>query len=1844
MTDEKKAPDPMDEIDWDQALSEWDNKSFDPEVAKDVVTNKPAALSGTNPSRPLYRPPTFPQAARPRPPAPPAPPSAAKPPRPAPPPPPADPVPTLEPVEEEEGATLIAAIPRELLRDSEPGGAPKSMSRAGLGQLFARDGKRDASVEVSFDESQGKIVAAPGLDDAGEIVTSAKHVAPSRPDPREMEPLRRPSQLDEHERVPEGAMFDPFADPDPRPELSTRPAEEEIASPSPAAPVPEARADGEPAPAPPEPDVAGGSESPVASGPALLAPEARKYDPNEETMIGRDADVARARRLLAARREVSAVTEGPLVRPDAPRTWQDEKPAAEWLSDAAREGLASRASWLEEEARALGDKVARARGLLACSEIAATLGDRERAQALAAEARDLAPSLALAHRQARGLMPFPPDPEDYVEALDAEARLTPSGPARVHSTLLAAEALRAAGEDEAASKRLDQATRMSPADVRAPVERLARALMRGEVQSPALRLSDAPELAPISEAIAAALRLRGVDATGGGEASPNELLLRARQAVDKGDLAAAAPLVAQLASAPEIAAGATWLAASLGAVRPATRGDAARWLRELVGRGDDDARRALAARALELADRELLEQAIGENGTFTSAERATLSLLVGSPMAPVDPHLDATAATEGMLPLAAAMAALATPADGADRAPQLLARAARTAGTPESRASVRLGRLLAAGAPGVEVGEALGALGDAKPPAARAVSLEMGSRSGRAADVSAAIESWGAARGSAEERAAAAIAAAIVAEHEGDRVRALEAFKAARAADPGNEAALRAIASLEQVDLVTELNALADDLGESVRGAVARIEAVTRGEGLLPEATCAELLERAHRAAPALPIASFLAERIARRAGDAEGVIRWVRERRASATDPIEAGLDAVREALLAADRDRALAGERLLEAHRARPGDAALRELYERMAPEPPDDGAAWREQRATQAVGDARTLLFLEAAREHDRTGDEEGALRCADAAAATDASLGRIARERAELKAGRVARLAEELLSVAKGAEDERARREAYERLAVLDATARHDPASALLWHRSILEGLPLYEPSLRHVEHHLIGEGRDDELEPVASAIAQALRGTGPGECTAHAELSARLRMRGAEGSWEATREMAEIAAAEPDPSLWSLRMVQAHARSRGDDEAFLAATLRILERVTRPAEAAALMVRAGEAASRLGRVDEARSLLERAATQDAGDVVAWGLLADVRQRAGDARGAAEACESLARSSVVREHQLLAWYDAGRIWADEAHDDDRAVVALEAAAAIDTSYEDVFDRLSRVYAARKMQPELASLLERRLDAVTDPQERLAMEVQRGRILLEVGDAEGARRAFEAALGERPDDAEALSAFADLCVSQKDWGAAEQALVRLARLLPTPEEQCGVYARLGDLYARHLLNLSRAEVALKEVLKRAPGDVETTEQLIDVYKRQKDPARAVELQQELVKASRSPEEKRKRLVELAAIHEQTAHDNRRAEQTLEAARREFPQDVGPLRALAEFYARHHQTPAFNILLDRAGGDARRALAAGRFSNGLFEVLATVFDLRGRKDAAAATQAVLAALEGRPAQVRGAGDRAFDPRLDDLLATEVLTPAFRALLAKTGEALDAAAPVDVRALKCAPMPADAPLARLAASIAQSTGLGAVQVLVSPKLGATCIPLGCTPPAIALGEALAASDRVGAFLVIRALKLVRAKAAALARTPAVQLAPLVSAWLKCFNPTWQPQGVDAAALNAAAGRIQAALPRQRDPELGILALEVAGALGTQAATLGTAALCWGNRVGLLALGDPGVGLDAIAAAAGAADGAPRDPKERAAWIARTAEARDLVAFGVTDEFAEVRTRLGVDR
>ncbi|WP_437968535.1 tetratricopeptide repeat protein [Sorangium sp. So ce260] len=1567
----------------------------------------------------------------------------------------------------------------------------------------------------------------------------------------------------------------------------------------------------------------------------------------------------------------------PSIPPPASVFDGEQDASAILVQSQQRDVWAARAAWLRAEAELIEDPSARARALLPVAELYVMAGEDATARAIAAEARELSPGLIFAHRQLRGLLMREGDLPAALEALESETRILGTPAARCHNLVLGAELSRIPLADpEGAHKRLELAARMHPADPRPHVQRFCDALAAPDADAAAsatiakFRLPDAPELAPLAAACAQVAAHRGAVRRGrAAPATPYEALLRARALLRAGDLAEGLASLDPLRGT-SLAPGIAWLTAALSAARKETRPAALGALRAVAsGSHGGQARRALAAQAIELGDAAAAREATLDDGdAFSPADRIVLSALAGGSAGEIEPWLDALADDPEFAPLCAAASAALSDAGGAgDGAPEGEApapRGVRALGGPSARAAAVLGRALSREAVlaegGIDASDAFSravvTYGDTAPesPLFRALSLELDLDGDRGARVARAVAAL---REVASERDSA-LAAAVIAEIAGDQRAAMSDLDRARAADPQHEGAARARAAQESgVGAARILAEHALTLEEGPRAAVLVTEAAIR---LLDGGDNDEgerLLSRAAQIDPKLPVALHLGERSARARVDRDGLLEWLRTRRESATDPLERAHDLVREALLVAEADPASAASLLETAHRSRPQDIGLRELFERLAPEPPADRAAWRAERATELIralhpggdgaqGDDRAAtgieaarLALEAALDYERAGDLGQAAACArQAIAAGDEALAPIALYRAAAAGHGAGELVDALIPRAREAADAAERLEIYERLAELDELGRRDAGSALLWRRSILEETPHHLPTLRRVASFLIGEGRDDELEPIALEIARVLDGP---EAIAHALLSARLRLRVL--PWEETFEPVQIAYRNEPRGIWALRQMAAHARAKAEHALAIEADRQLIERTDRPSEAAALSVRAAKDALLAGSIEDAVAFFRHAITLVPHYLVAHLDLADALERGGDVAAAAAALESAAGASVGSEGRAHSLYAAAVLWQDKVQNAARARDVLEAVATVDPSYADVFSRLKAIYIAEGARAELAALLERRLDAVTDAAERVEMEVLRGRALADVGDAAAAKRALAAALDANPDHVEALSAFADVCAGEGDWAGAEQAWIRLARLVPDPEKQVAIYLRLGELYDEHLPNAERAELAYQEILKRSPGDVSARERLVALYKRAGDGPRALEQQNLLINAAEAPEQKCRRTAELAEIYESIG-DMKKAEATLLTARKTWPKDDFALGALARYYQRTEQAAAANVLLDRALADARRALTTGRFEPYLFSTVATVAELRGRAGASRIARATVAALDGRDAAMGGAGNAAGAARLDVHLAPDLMTAAFRELLLKTGPLLDAAVPFDLDSIRATPLPPQhADITDLARGIGAAYGLPNLQVYVTGALGTVCVPAASSPPKIVLGQSLVASPRddVRLFLIHRAVKILQTNASAFSRTAPIDLWPLLAAYLKAFTPSWAPQGADAGRLREYQGRFDRVMTGGVDPKLSVLAADVIGSIGNRASTLNTAINGWGNRAAFLAVGDLNIALTGIAWSGGHTNAPPAAGKDRVTWIGRNAEARDLIVFAVSDGLAEAREQLG---
>ena len=1293
---------------------------------------------------------------------------------------------------------------------------------------------------------------------------------------------------------------------------------------------------------------------------------------------------------------------------------------------------------------------------------------------------------------------------------------------------------------------------------------------------------EAPALAPLVRAGTDLAHLRG--APHDDEAPSAALAFEdARRALAHRDREKAGAALGALRTVPGIGDGSLFLAAALLAPGKETRKDSIQSLRELLERAPLRAvRRALAARALEQGDTDAMTRALADQPDGDPAFDAKDRVALGALSGEAPDVLRAAVAELANDDTLRPLAAAATSATEPGRAVAL--------GDPETRSRLVLGRRLATVAVPEELKDALHALRAATPNAmlGRVLSLELDAAASATSAVAAELTRLFPSEQAAESK----LAAGLTEEASGHLDIARRHYAGALGSLSVAEAAVRALVQQEAAggDLIATLaNFFGDE--STTRKALLLFEACVR-TGVDDKDGTEDLLVRAHEAAPDVPLAARLGGDLARARGDVSGLLAWLRRRREHARDPIARALDLVREAFLSADDHPADAAARVAEAIEARPDDVALRELSERLDPSPSPERAKWREQAAAEAV-DPRTKswLYLEASAEHERDGDLDAARAAASAAAvAAGSELARVASER-------------------------------------LLGGGRKPP----------LEGLF----ALRAREQEAFAS---EHVEDVAKIATELVDLPDRGESAAHARLAVRLRLK--TSPWEEGRELVERAARFPEKSLWTLRQRSAHARIAGD-WAIVAETERELaDRTGRPVDAGTLALRAAEAESRLGHDREALALLGRTIGAVSDHLVARALRADIEERLGDAAAAAEDLEALARACVGRDYQWDAWYRAGVLFADHAGNSDRALAAFEQAGAIDIVKLDLFDRLQLLYVQRSDREKLAALLERRLADTTDPEERIALEVTRGRALADVGDRVAARKALGAALEADPDHADALEVYASLSAADGDYAQAEESWIRLARIFADPEKQVHVYRKLAALYVEALPNIERAELCYREILKRKPDDPAATDGLVGVYVRSGDATNAVKLQTELLDRATNNDEKRDRTLVLSRIYEDAKKDKKSAAGILDRARKTWPHDSAVLKAVAEFHARHGETAALNVLLDRASSEARRALGHGRFDAAFFGVLRACAEVRGDVDAAKVTAAALDALENRESEpLTGAGAAAGQPDLDDAIAPELLSPSLRALLKRIPGVLDAAFPFDTKGLRATPVPNGAVhLAEEMRIVAESVGIRNLDVLVAPSLGPVFIPASTSPPRIVMGKALLDSeDHAGRYFgLFRALKMLQTEAAALTRIPPIELWPALAALLSLLAPSYQPQGVDAAKLADARRRIASALPAHPGEDLATLALEVGGAIGNRASQLGQAVGQWGSRTALLAVGNPSVALRGIAAALGQPEGPPVDLAERSKWIQRNAEARDVLVFSVGEAYAELRKKVGL--
>ncbi|MEY4548762.1 MAG: hypothetical protein RL685_4957 [Pseudomonadota bacterium] len=1537
----------------------------------------------------------------------------------------------------------------------------------------------------------------------------------------------------------------------------------------------------------------------------------------------------------------SGLVSRPLASAESVETFPQERPAAEHVS-AARAEWQRRAEWLEAEAKAQSEPTARSRLLLAASEVRALLGARLEARRWADQAATLAASPGLAARQARSLAFTLNDVGAVLRSLQEEARAARLPATRAHAYYFNAELLRLLRRDDGESEqRLEAAEQSDPSDHRATLQRLVRQLANTQ-RPPDVRFRPDESLKALRQATGQLRQLRGSEAPRLGSRDLGaQPLLEAQRAVARARLSDAADALGPLEAQPGLSA-AVHLLATLWRSLPKAGPEellaaAERLAQRHPGRLE---LRAWAGRALASGSSHALAAALGtQEQQQTNAPAATEGAAL-SPASGTAPAAFSAADRAALAALLNQPSAATDPGGAAELQPLALARERLLngihagAGPSESSRELALGAaLLADGAQPVEsLQKEL-----RESPWTRALRLELSRRRGDRVELARELVNCIAGPNELPE---GHFVAAVLAEQAGASAVSQEHYRAALA-QTVREAALRALGP-NVADSAALLRGASAQVEDGSRRALLLTEALLRME---PDAGEFDAVaEEAWRSDPELPWSGDLAEVGARMRGDRERVGRWLSRQRERAPEAADAPLCTLREARFLALSEPHAAVELMRSLERPDQADLALRQQIEALEPGLPQERAAFRARAAAQASPRGRERLLAEVSQLEQAQGNGAAAVAAARELASP---LGKLRVEAWALEPDDLAWLSSEWSREIEHLSEPEAVTELLERLARLDR-ARGALDRALVWRQRLQEQPALSIGTLRFLQTESMMPGCEAELERSATRLAAQL---GDGDALAQLFLATRLRID--RGAFADTASLAERAAALAAPPLWALRLSSAHARSSGDDRQQLAYQRELRERARQPLDVATLSLRAAEAAARLGELELATAELERALEIVPEHIVALALRAEILQSMGKYAEAADAFETVAATSQCQPRRVEALYRTALLCLDRLGDRERAIVALEEAAAVGLDHSGVQERL------RALRPLLVP------ETVSPPRARAPGAdgtLERARSLRNAGQLGQAGELVAQLLAMDPSLAEARHLQALLQLEAGDPDGAEQSWLQL-EASPLPRSlRLAVLRALQALYEGQSGDAQRGLRVYREILLEDPDDDETRRRLISGLKQaivQRAAAPdgmvpdsaltpdaalrqdAVLHQRELLLRAPGDDQRRQALLDLVPLLEHSQEGVREAETLLEQAHRTWPDHGEVLTAQVDHYRRRGNANTARVLLERAQHGARNAVLAGRLEPGLFQTLEQAALLNGDPEGSRLARATLAALEGQPLRLSGAGSQAGQQRLDDLIAPAPLSSAFRRLMYGAGAAIERAYAGDPQTLGLTPMP-DAQAAQVRA-VAAAFGLQDVRVAISDEVGCDCITTFGDPVCVVFGRALLAHDnpRVRDFLLLRSLKIAQVNACALSRMSPNELWSAVAGFLACFAAPWRAEGQDAQRLIAARNHIRPHVTATLSRELTVMTEALTSNVVPQAAQLGDALWRWAARVALLGVGDPGIALEGLAAAQ-ARPALPRDFEGRIRWIAGSSSARDLVGYSISDAYTEARRRAGL--
>jgi tetratricopeptide (TPR) repeat protein len=267
-----------------------------------------------------------------------------------------------------------------------------------------------------------------------------------------------------------------------------------------------------------------------------------------------------------------------------------------------------------------------------------------------------------------------------------------------------------------------------------------------------------------------------------------------------------------------------------------------------------------------------------------------------------------------------------------------------------------------------------------------------------------------------------------------------------------------------------------------------------------------------------------------------------------------------------------------------------------------------------------------------------------------------------------------------------------------------------------------------------------------------------------------------------------------------------------------------------------------------------------------------------------------------------AAATPRQKIALWERVAAIHEEEFLNAEKASYALEQVLSIDPSHEGALSGLVRHYKSLQRWEDVATLLDKQSKLLAEAPRRLAVLLQRGKVLTEhLASPDRAIKAFEAVLEIDPQHPQALEAVARLRESAGDADAALSAIDALAQKATTAEARAEQHARAAKL----LESRGDRDAAIeryKQALDANPNDRASAAALREGYVARGDVNAAVQLLERELEATEGDRAKAKVAGQIATLYRVKLRDDKRAEESAKRANKLDPTNLDALVILGD------------------------------------------------------------------------------------------------------------------------------------------------------------------------------------------------------------------------------------------------------------------------------------------------------------------------------------------------------